>query len=118
MGRHQGFVHAINWLIDKWNGLSFTIPSISVFGKKIGGFTLSTPDIPRLAQGGITTGPTLAVIGDNPGGREAVIPLDKSGGVSWSEASLQRFAAILRDQPLNGTVAAGSVDRALYRTAI
>lgn len=36
------------------------------------------PTIPRLAGGGITTGPMLALIGDNPGGREAVIPLDRS----------------------------------------
>ena len=28
------------------------------------------------ADGGITTGPTNAIVGDNPGGREAVIPLD------------------------------------------
>lgn len=35
------------------------------------------PDIPHLAGGGITTGPTLALVGDNPGGREAVIPLDR-----------------------------------------
>jgi phage-related protein len=35
------------------------------------------PYIPRLATGGVTNGPTLALIGDNPGGREAVIPLDK-----------------------------------------
>lgn len=35
------------------------------------------PTIPQLAGGGITTGPMLALIGDNPGGREAVIPLDK-----------------------------------------
>lgn len=35
------------------------------------------PNIDPLATGGITTGPTLALIGDNPGGREAVIPLDK-----------------------------------------
>lgn len=35
------------------------------------------PTIPALASGGITTGPMLALIGDNPGGREAVIPLDK-----------------------------------------
>jgi len=32
--------------------------------------------IPLLAQGGITQGPMLAMIGDNPSGREAVIPLD------------------------------------------
>jgi len=35
------------------------------------------PNITHLANGGITTGPTMALIGDNPGGREAVIPLDK-----------------------------------------
>jgi hypothetical protein len=39
------------------------------------------PTIPRLAGGGITTGPMLALIGDNPGGREAVIPLDKHGAL-------------------------------------
>ena len=34
-------------------------------------------EVPALKDGGITTGPTLALIGDNPGGREAVIPLNK-----------------------------------------
>jgi hypothetical protein len=34
-------------------------------------------EVPALAEGGITTGPTLALIGDNPGGREAVIPLNR-----------------------------------------
>lgn len=34
---------------------------------------------PKLAAGGITTGPTLALIGDNPSGREAVIPFEKMG---------------------------------------
>jgi len=32
---------------------------------------------PRLAEGGVTNGPMLALIGDNPGGREIVQPLDK-----------------------------------------
>jgi hypothetical protein len=32
--------------------------------------------IPALAKGGITNGPTLALVGDNPGGREVVSPLD------------------------------------------
>lgn len=42
--------------------------------------------IPHLASGGITTGPMLALIGDNPGGREAVIPLDKYdiGGTTYN----------------------------------
>lgn len=32
--------------------------------------------IPALAKGGITDGPMMAVIGDNPGGKEVVSPLD------------------------------------------
>lgn len=32
--------------------------------------------IPGFAKGGITTGPTIAMIGDNPSGHEALIPLD------------------------------------------
>ena len=40
--------------------------------------------IPRLATGGVTTGPMLAVIGDNPGGREIVQPL------SMYKADLQK----------------------------
>lgn len=35
-----------------------------------------------LQHGGITTGPTLAMIGDNPSGREAIIPLDSDEGGS------------------------------------
>lgn len=33
--------------------------------------------IPALAQGGITNGPQLALVGDNRSGREAIIPLEK-----------------------------------------
>lgn len=78
-GIKNAFRSALNWLIDKWNGLSFTLPSITVFGQKIGGFTLSTPDIPRLADGGIvpaTPGGTLAILGEG-GQDEAVIPLPR-----------------------------------------
>jgi hypothetical protein len=75
-GIRDSFRAALNWIISKWNGLSFTLPAISVFGKTIGGMTLSTPDIPHLARGGIITGPTLALLGE--GGRdEAVIPLPR-----------------------------------------
>lgn len=77
----EAFRGAINFVIDAWNGLSFTLPSVTLpkalGGGTVGGQTFGTPNIPRLAQGGITTGPTLAVVGDNPGGREAVIPLDR-----------------------------------------
>lgn len=33
--------------------------------------------VPALARGGITTGPTLSLIGDNPSGKEAVIPFER-----------------------------------------
>ena len=36
------------------------------------------------AEGGIVTGPTLAMVGDNPSGTEAIIPLEKFGQVFGS----------------------------------
>lgn len=60
---------AFNWgldLVDRAAGPLINIPEISL-------------DYLKLAKGGIVTGPTLAMIGDNPSGREAVIPLDSSG---------------------------------------
>jgi phage-related minor tail protein len=76
-----GFKSAMNTVIGGWNRLSFTLPSVTVFGKRIGGFTLSTPDIPMLAKGGIVTGPTLALLGEGRNPREAVVPLDRAGGL-------------------------------------
>lgn len=39
----------------------------------------SNIQIPALAMGGMTTGPQLALIGDNPSGKEAVIPFERMG---------------------------------------
>jgi phage-related protein len=78
-GIKDAFRGAINFVIDGWNGLSFSLPGVSIAGKEVfGGTTISTPDIDRLAQGGIvprTPGGRLAVIGE---GRfnEAVVPMD------------------------------------------
>ena len=64
-------------VIDRINGLlefSFWTP----FGTQ----TINPddiPHIPELADGGIVTGPTLALIGE--AGPEAVIPLDRAGGM-------------------------------------
>lgn len=38
---------------------------------------INVPLFPYLAKGGVTQGPMAAMIGDNPGGQEAVVPLDK-----------------------------------------
>ena len=63
-----------------WNNtvgkLSFSVPS---WVPGIGGKGFDVPDIPMLAQGGIVTGPTLAMIGER--GPEAVIPLNRAGGM-------------------------------------
>jgi hypothetical protein len=61
-GIKDAFRNALNWIIDKWNGLSFTLPSIEVFGKKIGGMTLSTPNLPRFHSGGVVPGPAGAEV--------------------------------------------------------
>jgi hypothetical protein len=49
-------------------------------GVDIPSITLGTPNIPYLASGGVTTGPTMAMIGE---GREneAVLPLSKLDGM-------------------------------------
>ena len=55
IGNVQG---ALNWVIDKWNGSASPCrPSTLGPLGKVGGWTVSTPNIPRLAQGGIVTGP-------------------------------------------------------------
>ena len=57
-GIKSGFRGAINWIIDKWNNLSFRLPSVDTkipgVGR-VGGMTMSTPDIPRLHNGGTVT---------------------------------------------------------------
>jgi acid phosphatase family membrane protein YuiD len=85
-GIKNAFKSAINWVIGKWNafslGFSFTIP---VIGKHIS-FSVSTPNIPLLAKGGVATGSGAAIVGEN--GPEMismrrgaqVTPLSRAGG--------------------------------------
>lgn len=40
---------------------------------------INSVSTPKLARGGITTGETLAVVGDNPSGKEAIIPFERMG---------------------------------------
>jgi hypothetical protein len=66
-----------NGIAKGWNNtigkLSFTIPNIP--GLPGRGTKIEVPNIPMLADGGIVTGPTLAMIGE--AGPEAVVPLDR-----------------------------------------
>lgn len=77
----MGFYKSIfNGIASLWNNtigkLSFTIPS---WVPGLGGKGFSVPQIPMLADGGIVTGPTLAMIGEQ--GPEAVVPLDRGMGM-------------------------------------
>ena len=66
-GISDAFSGAMNSVIRGWNGLSFSLPSIDTPFGSVGGFTLSTPNIPLLADGNVATEPTLAVFGEYPG---------------------------------------------------
>lgn len=74
-----GFYKGIfNGIAKLWNNtvgkLSFKVPG---WVPGLGGKGFDVPNIPMLANGGIVTGPTLALIGEK--GPEAVVPLSKGG---------------------------------------
>jgi hypothetical protein len=75
------FKAAFRAVAGLWNNtigkLSFTIPSWVPLG--LGGKGFDVPDIPMLGNGGIVTGPTIAMIGEK--GPEAIIPLNRAGGM-------------------------------------
>ncbi len=75
-GPVNGIIGLVNSAIRSLNSLSVTIPSwVPIVGGQT--WSLGIPQIPYLATGGVTTGPMLAVVGDNPGGREYIEPVDK-----------------------------------------
>lgn len=73
LGFYKGIFNGIATLWNNTFGkLSFKVPS---WVPGIGGKGFDVPNIPMLAQGGIVTSPTLALIGEK--GPEAVVPLDR-----------------------------------------
>ena len=113
---------ALNTIIGLWNRLdfriSFTVPS---WVPGIGGDSWQSadifPDIPYLAEGGIVTKPTLAMIGE--AGAEAVIPLNKAGnlgginitvnGAIDPESTARQIVQILNSSAYRGTLGAGAL---------
>ena len=95
------FKNAINFVIDRWNAfkLDLRLPN-SIFGIPLppgvagAGVTIETPNIPRLAMGGIvqaTRGGVAALIGE--GGRnERIEPLDPSGLSKRDRAIIDRLS--------------------------
>ena len=79
---------AVNWIIDGINSLSFDVRDwVPGIGGENFGFdldTISIPEIPKLATGGIATAPTLAMVGDNRNAKadpEVISPLSKLQGM-------------------------------------
>lgn len=94
-GIKDAFKAALNWVIDRWNGLKFKLPEGEIFGQKIGGATLSVPPIPHLAGGGIvpaTPGGRL-VRTSEAGEAEAVMPLSKLAPM-LRDAVMQALATV------------------------
>ena len=92
----SAFKTVLNWILDKIektvnapfkmiNGaidILNAVPGVSISKLKL-------IDIPQLATGGITTGATMAMIGER--GREAVLPLENNTG--WMDSLADRIAA-------------------------
>ena len=113
----NGVISAINFVLEKVNGISVTIPDwVPGVGGKTLGFNI--PTIPQLATGGIVTAPTILEAGEG-GEPEAVLPLSKLSAMlqgagnmmevpdlgNWmdepEEASLAQLAKMLDDWTKN-----------------
>ena len=86
MGRaFKGVINAVISAMEK--GLNFAIKGLNTIldgidkaaGPWVNFGSIPEVKLPRLAEGGITTGPTIAMIGEK--GPEAVIPLDRLGSM-------------------------------------
>ena len=86
-------INIINNVIDAINGVSIDFPDwIPVIGGKH--FGVDIPHIPELAQGGIVTDPTLAVVGEGRGA-EAVVPLDQLDRFLTAAGTTVTFAPVI-----------------------
>ena len=81
----NGVISAINFVLEKINGISVTIPD---WVPGVGGQTLgfNIPTIPQLATGGIVTAPTIMEAGEG-GEAEAILPLSKLAAMLQSVAN-------------------------------
>ena len=84
----------INAIIRLLNKLKVTMPDwVPLLGGKTLGFnipTMTPPTIPYLANGAIVNGPTVAMVGE--AGPEAVVPLDRNGGLGAQIAGVVKSA--------------------------
>lgn len=86
----ESFRGAVNSIIRGWNNLSFTVPSVDVPGiGTVGGFTISTPNIPQLAKSGFSFGEGLVNLHPN----EAIVNAEHPRGLNMLANALERAGA-------------------------
>ena len=103
----DGFRGVINNVIDAWNGLSFSLPSVNIPGiGDVGGATISTPNIPRLQVGGMSMGEGLAHLDPN----EAILPLEDQRTENLLAGAIQRALAGVGATGVGAASAAGVGD--------
>lgn len=97
-GIKEAFRSSINWVISRWNNLSFTLPSAEIFGQRVGGGSIDTPNIGMLARGGIASG--MAIVGER--GRELVnLP---NGSTVIPNGQTERILARQRSSSVSGVI--------------
>ena len=129
----------INKLIGAWNGITFRVPTITlpsvtlgggsflgvpipsktIGGGTLGGQTFSTPNISRipiLDSGAVVTGPTIAGLAMN-NRPEAVVPLDRAGGLGLTVQVYMDGATILEADDAEQYIV-NMVDRAVRRGVV
>ena len=80
-------IKGINGMIESFN----KIASVgSYFGMNLSISKITAVSLPRLATGGITDGPTAAIIGE--AGKEAVLPLENNTG--WMDQLVQKIVEV------------------------
>jgi phage-related protein len=84
--------NAINSMLNKIRSVS--VAGIKPFESMWSYNPLSVPEIPQLAKGGITTGATLAEIGE--AGREAVLPLQGANAKAWMRGLARDLVSEMR----------------------
>jgi phage-related protein len=101
-GALNGVITMMNFVINGLNKIHFELPS---WIPGIGGqsFGINLPHIPMLAEGGIVTKPTLAMIGE--AGAEAVIPLSK--GMGGMNVVINVQGSVIQEKDLAVTVRDG-----------
>jgi hypothetical protein len=96
------FLDAINAVMKPIEDLMSAVKAVSSVGSAIGGALGGVGKALGLAEGGVVTQPTLAVVGES--GPEAVIPLDESMSDALNDASQGTLNANVQNVNSVGTV--------------